>query len=79
MKMMSSDFRRFNLIRDEDETGLSGTGLVAFGVQFPDGSVATRWNALIAQTCVWSCLEDVLHVHGHKGKTTIEWIDDDNE
>lgn len=75
MKMMTDLFRRFVLMRDEDETGLSGTGLVAFGVQFPDGTVATRWNASVAQTCVWSCIEDVIRIHGHKGKTRVEWID----
>lgn len=75
---MTDGFRRFVLIRDEDETGLSGTGLVAFGVQFPDGTAATRWNAPIAQTCVWSRIEDVMLIHGHQGKTRVEWIDDED-
>ena len=72
---MNNTFRRFILRRDEDETGVSGTGLVAYGVQYPDGIVVTRWNARIAQTCVWERLEDVVSVHGHNGKTKIEWID----
>lgn len=67
--------RRFVLERSEDETGLSGTGTVAWGVLFPDGSAATRWNAPIAQTCVWASLEDVVHVHGHQGRTDIVFLD----
>ena len=68
-------FRKFVLVRDEDETGLSGTGVVAFGVVFPDGTVATRWNATIAQTCTWASIEHVEHVHGHNGKTRIVYVD----
>lgn len=67
--------RRFVLERREDETGLSGTGQVAWGVVFPDGTAATRWNAPIAQTCVWASLDDVLHVHGHQGRTDIVFLD----
>ena len=36
--------KRFKLIRDEDETGISGTGVVAFGVTFSDGVTVTHWN-----------------------------------
>lgn len=70
-----SDLRRFVLIRDEDETGISGTGLVAFGVLFPDGNAVTRWNSDVAQTCVWNHIDELEAVHGHGGRTRIEWID----
>lgn len=68
-------FRRFVLYRIEDASGVSGTGMVAFGCVFPDGHVTTRWNSDVAQTCVWDSLEHVEAVHGHGGKTRIEWID----
>lgn len=35
--------RSFLLVRDEDETGVSGTGTVAQGIEFSDGTVALRW------------------------------------
>lgn len=34
--------RRFTLVRHDDVTGVSGTGVVADGVRFPDGVVALR-------------------------------------
>ena len=67
--------RRFLLMRNEDETGVSGTGIVAWGVEFPDGHCVTRWNSLAAQTCTWVALEDIESVHGHNGKTKILWLD----
>lgn len=67
--------RRFILQRMEDETGISGTGLVAFGVEFPDGITVTRWNSDVAQTCIWASMVEVEAVHGHGGKTEISWID----
>lgn len=67
--------RRFRLVRDRDVSGVSGTGVVAHGVQFTDGAVVTRWDAAVAQTCVWASIHDVEHVHGHGGATRIEWID----
>lgn len=64
------------LRRVEDETGLSGTGDVAWIVEFPDGVCVTRWCVTdIRQTCVWASLDDVLAVHGHDGKTRIVWHD----
>jgi hypothetical protein len=67
--------RRFRLMRHTDISGVSGTGLVAHGVQFPDGSVVTRWNGVIAQTSVWASLEEVVAIHGHDGATEVEWLD----
>lgn len=67
--------RRFYLRRDEDVTGRSGIGTVCWGVLFPDGAVATRWNGTVAQTSAWSSIEDVIAVHGHDGATTVVWVD----
>jgi len=67
--------KRFRLVRDEDETGISGVGIVAFGVMFSDGVTVTRWNSDVAQTCVWQSFDEVDAVHGHGGRTRIEWLD----
>lgn len=63
--------RLFDLVRDEDETGISGTGLVAEGVVFNDGVVAMRWLTDFRSTGIYSSIEDVQRIHGHGGKTRI--------
>lgn len=68
--------RRFALLRDHDVSGVSGTGVVAFGVQFPDGRCSTRWNSARAQTCSWDDVNDVEIIHGHGGDTRLVWLDD---
>jgi hypothetical protein len=75
--------RRFILRRLEDPTGISGTGTVAFGVEWPDRSVSlcwnTKWRSLV---CYPQGLHAVYEIHGHEGKTEIVWLDipvDDDE
>jgi hypothetical protein len=71
--------RRFVLDRSDDETGVSGTGIVAWGLEWPDGRVVTRWcsdQSEARQTCVWDSLADVEMVHGHNGRTKVRWVDE---
>lgn len=66
--------RTFELHRDDDETGISGTGVVAEGVQFSDGPVALRWIVgEYRSTVVWPDVESVEAIHGHNGRTRIVW------
>lgn len=68
--------RTFCLNRTEDETGVSGTGIVAHGVEFPDGKVVIRWCVgEHRSTSHWDSLEAVEAIHGHHGKTRIVWLD----
>lgn len=70
---------RFHLQRNEDITGASGTGRVADGVKFDDGTVVIRWIHEYASTVVWSGpngIDAVERIHGHDGKTVIVWHDD---
>lgn len=67
--------RRFRLERAVDHSGVSGTGVVAHGVLWPDGGVTVRWAGEHASTVVWSGIADVEHVHGHGGTTQIVWLD----
>lgn len=67
--------RRFRLIRDRDVTGASGTGHVADGVQWPDGTATVRWRGNRASTVHWDRVADAEAIHGHGGATRIEWID----
>lgn len=67
--------RRFNLVRNEDETGVSGTGIVAQGVQFDNGRCAMAWMTSVSSIAVYDSIEDLVKIHGHNGKTVIGWID----
>jgi hypothetical protein len=67
--------KRFQLARDVDITGVSGVGIVADGVEFPDGATVIRWRGERQSTVVWPSIDDVKAIHGHNGATRIEWID----
>ena len=67
--------RTFALVRDHDVTGVSGTGRVAEGVLWTDGTVAVRWLGDRPSTVAWASLDDAIHVHGHGGHTRIVWDD----
>lgn len=68
--------RRFYLHRLDDETGVSGEGIVAEGVQFTDGTVILRWLGPTPSTIIHASMEWMLKVHGHNGKTDVIWKDD---
>jgi hypothetical protein len=67
--------RAFILQRDEDETGISGTGVVAEGVEFSDGTVALRWISEWPTSVVFHDrgIHSVQAIHGHGDKTRIVW------
>lgn len=70
--------RTFILFRTTDVSGVSGTGVVAEGVEFSDGICVCRWrpDSDTASTCVYDSIADVEAVHGHDGATQIIWEDD---
>jgi hypothetical protein len=71
--------RRFVLVRTEDVSGVSGTGIVAHGVEFPDGTVALRWTGAYATTVVHDSIASVIAIHGHGGRTRVQWLDSAKE
>jgi hypothetical protein len=67
--------RRFHFFRLEDESGVSGCGIVAEGVVFSNGKVALEWLSSHASTAFYDSLSDVEYIHGHEGKTKIVFDD----
>ncbi|AEW92929.1 MULTISPECIES: hypothetical protein [Streptomycetaceae] len=68
--------RRFHLQRDTDITGASGTGRVADGVLWPDGTASVRWRGPRPSVVFWGGgIADAESVHGHGGYTRIVWDD----
>lgn len=67
--------KRFYLNRIKDFSGNSGTGRVADGVLWPDGTVTIRWRGSRPSTVNWGCIEDAEFIHSHAGATEIVWED----
>lgn len=67
--------RRFILNRDEDVSGCSGTGVVAEGVVFTDGTTVLRWLTEYTSTAIYDSAKELISIHGHGGSTQLQWID----
>ena len=63
--------RRFWLYRDEDPTGVGGTGIVAEGIIFSDGRAVLRWLSAVSAIGVYPNLDSIRLIHGHQGRTKI--------
>jgi hypothetical protein len=74
--------RTFVLVRTEDVSGISGTGIVAEGVEFSDGSVSVRWlNSGVSEankargveptTVIHPSVKSVEALHGHNGASQV--------
>ena len=75
VRPMAATHSRFELHRREDETGISGVGHVADGVEFEDGTCVLHWRTEHRSTAVYASFKDLLAIHGHDGKTRPVWID----
>lgn len=69
--------RRFVLERDRDVTGVSGTGRVAEGVIWSDGTVDVHWLGARPSWVHWRTLGDAQAIHGHDGATRFVFLDQD--
>jgi hypothetical protein len=67
--------RRFYLQRDVDESGISGAGRVADGVQFSIGLCVLVWLTGLRSFGCYENIQDLEEIHGHEGKTRVVWID----
>lgn len=67
--------RRFHLQRNQDATGISGTGRVAEGVIFSTGWVALTWLTEVNSLVFYPSMTNVEHIHGHGGLTEIVFED----
>jgi hypothetical protein len=65
--------RPFSLKRNEDETGISGTGMVAYGAVLPSGKVIIEWTTENKTIEMFKDIDEMIRLHGHEGKTQIEY------
>jgi len=84
---MSKEPRRFKLVRHEDFSETSGTGIVAYGVEYCDGAVHMQWmnedneeletrNNGCAFKPASDGIEATEEIHGHEGRTEVVFIDE---
>jgi len=66
----------FYLKREEDESGISGTGRVAQGFVFDNGKVSVTWLSEHPSVTIYDNIGEVHAIHGHGGKTAIEFEPD---
>lgn len=74
---ISKNQRRFELVRHQDVTGTSGTGMVAEGCLWSDGKVSVRWMSECGSFICYDSVQAAIQVHGHGGRTVIKWLDPD--
>ena len=77
-KQPDSKFKRFHLVRNNDRTGMSGTGVVAEGVQFQDGTCILKWISTTSAIGIYHSCVEMLHIHSHGGDggTKIVYVDE---
>lgn len=64
--------KRFELHRDEDVSGISGTGFVAHGYVLPTKSAVVMWHGENPSIVYWpKGMASVEKIHGHEGRTRI--------
>lgn len=61
--------RTYDLVRDSDVSGVSGTGKVGEVVEFSDGTTVVRWLTEYRSTAIYRNVEDAERIHGHGGET----------
>lgn len=63
--------KTFYLHRNEDESGISGTGRIAQGIVFDNGKVALTWLSDHPSVTIYDNIGEVKAIHGHEGKTEV--------
>lgn len=66
--------RLFHMVRTIDVSGVSGTGVVALGTQYPSGKCTISWLGELSCIGVYDSLEQLISIHGHGGNTVVEFI-----
>ena len=69
--------RRFVVFRKHDVSGVSGTGVIAEGICFPNGKTVMHWitPGKPQSMGVYESPEELIEIHGHEGATELVWVD----
>lgn len=66
--------RLFHLVRQSDISGVSGTGVVAIGTEYPNGKCTISWLHEVSCIGVYDSMSQLITIHGHEGRTTVAYI-----
>lgn len=69
--------RLFHLKRSVDDSGVSGTGVVAEGVIFKNGNCILHWLTQYSSLGFYETIEQLEKIHGHGGHTQVVYNDND--
>lgn len=62
----------YAMMRREDASGVSGSGLVAWVTRYPNGKCSVAWHAgPVRSVVVYDALMEVEAIHGHGGRTEL--------
>lgn len=67
--------RLFELHRDVDSSGVSGTGVVAQGVEFDNRQCCMTWLTEWNSVAVYPDLSTLEAIHGHNGNTRVVFVE----
>lgn len=76
MGSQNKGIRTFHLHRDEDESGVSGTGVVAEGAIYSNTKIVLSWLTVHKSMCIYDSLAEMMAIHSHGIKTRIVWDDE---
>src|SRR5882724_10963719 len=74
--------KTFHLNRIRDESGVSGTGVVAVGVVLPSNRCIIEWVSKRTNANslgIYDNMDDLKEVHGHAGATEVVFDDEEEE
>jgi hypothetical protein len=63
--------KTFKLLRNEDASGISGTGFVAEGIEFTSGECAMSWLTEHRSIAIYPNMATLVNIHGHGGRTQV--------
>lgn len=66
--------KEFYLKRNEDESGVSGVGVVAKGVILPSGKCILEWQTSTSSLGIYNNIQELEAIHGHGGKTKVVYV-----
>jgi len=76
MGSQNRGIRTFHFQRDEDASGVSGTGVVAEGAIFSNTKIVLSWLTVHKSMAIYDSLAEMLAIHGHDGRTRLVWDDE---